>query len=199
MSDFKTIGEYFEKRKKVEIVLRAIFILALTVMTLLIVFSAIMKKTNLFVTWIMLLFPVAAFSFVYLDKYIPYISNRKWLKSIGCENIADNMLISDPISAKSKIYCGTNIIFAAKFGVIIPYEQIAWVYVFNRKLYGINIESSLIVHTKTGKKIPVYAKERDCETIIFTYLLKRCPDLILGYGKEQKERYVKLKEISKIR
>ena len=61
MSDFKTIGEYFEKRKKVEIVLRAIFILALTVMTLLIVFSAIMKKTNLFVTWIMLLFPVDAF------------------------------------------------------------------------------------------------------------------------------------------
>lgn len=183
-----TVGEYMERRRKLEIALRILlFMLIASVAALFILGFSI--------AGILLFFPVVIYSIVYADRNVPFLKNRKWLEKIDSANIADDMKLGEPITRKSKIYCGEKVIFSKKFGVIVPYEQIAWMYRCNHRVNGITIEKYLCLYTKSGKKIPIYAKLKEFkenEKTIFDHVINKCPNLLIGYGKEQKRDYKRI-------
>jgi len=116
------------------------------------------------------------------------LGNRKWLKKLGYEHIADDMLIDNPIMPDSRIYCGEKAIFSAKFGLVIPYVEIAWVYMCRHSVNGFNVDNHLNLHTKSGKKILVYAKKNEFK-ILMLCIASKVPGVIAGYGNEQKLKY----------
>ncbi len=187
-----TVGEYMKRRRKTEIALRTILFMLIAAIASLFILAIYTGNYDFLVTGILLFFPVVIYSIVYADRNVPFLKNRKWLNKIGLEHIADDMQLSEPITLKSKIYCGEKVIFAKKFGVIVPYDQIAWMYRYQRRVNGITVEKYISLHTKSGKKIPIYTKLKEFEEnekIVFEHVIKKCPNLLIGYGKEQKQDY----------
>ena len=191
MSKFKTVGQYMERRKRVEKILRIILFLLLVGVTSLFVIAIVTGDVKFLLMWMLSLFAVGIYAVPYVDRYVPFLINRKWLKRMKLLNIADDMMLAEPTLPKSKIYCEKNVIFCEKFGVVIPFEQIAWGYIYQRRVNGINVDKPINLHTKSGKRIPVYAHKKELE-ILLLCIVKNAPNAIFGYGKEQKKLYKSL-------
>ena len=129
---------------------------------------------------------------IYLASYIPFTSSVKWLKEKGMENVADDIILERPTLPRSKIYCGQRALFCKKPCAIIPYSEIAWVHLYERRAYGIAVEKAVIVYTKDGKKFSLNSNADEFQWLLENYIVKHSPNLIIGYGAEQKARYKQL-------
>ena len=126
---------------------------------------------------------------IYLASYMPFTSSIKWLKKKGMENIAEDIILERPTLPRSKIYCGQRALFCKKPCAIIPYSEIAWVHLYERRAYGIAVEKAVIVYTKDGKKFSLNSNADEFQWLLENYIVKISPNIIIGYGAEQKARY----------
>lgn len=193
MKKYATVGEYVQQKKRTEKIWR---FLALASLAAYIIFAALSLITDedlylkIFMnTWLPLIF----FFTVYLAKYVNFVLNQKWLKKIGQENIADTLSLETPKFSKAKIYCGEKALFCKKIDSIIPYEQIIWAYRYQHSINGIVVERSIRVHTKSGNMFPLNIDPNLFSELMHDYICSHeKPQLIIGYGKEQKAHYKKI-------
>lgn len=134
------------------------------------------------------------FSLIYYLLFHLYAYNFKWLIRNGYENIADDIDLTKPTLPRSGIYCGENALFSKKSKLIMPYSEMAWLYLYRQNLNGINIENSIIINTTDGKCFHLYHKGNEFNWLMVNYIMSKKPDVIVGFGSEQKKRYL---EISK--
>ncbi len=126
---------------------------------------------------------------VYANKYMQLSKSIKLLQSKGMENIADDIVLDKPTLPRSKIYCGQKAMFSKKPCLILPYEEIAWVYVHKDNMYGITVSKSVVVHTKSGKHYTLSADIDEFQWLLENYIVKNSVNVIIGYGTEQKQKY----------
>lgn len=188
-NESKTVGEFIKRRLKREKVWRLIIIAIFVGMVILAVCSLIFDNPNFIIAFIFALYPSVGFLIFYADRYIPTLTNQKWLKKIGCEHVAEEMVLEQAITPKSKIYAGNDVLVCKRHGLIIPYDEVVWAYMYERRVNGIRVESYLAICTKLGKKIPLHGKPKELEIVVFEYLIHKNPSVMLGYGKEQKTNY----------
>lgn len=129
---------------------------------------------------------------IYLASYMPFTGSVKWLKSKGMENVADDIILERPTLPRSKIYCGQRALFCKKPCAIIPYAEIAWVHLYERRAYGIAVEKAVIVYTKDGRKFSLNSNADEFKWLLEKYIIPNSPNIIIGYGAEQKARYKQL-------
>lgn len=129
---------------------------------------------------------------IYLVSYMPFVSSVNWLKSKGMENVADDIVLERPTLPRSKIYCGQRALFSKKPCAIIPYSEIAWVHLYERRAYGIAVEKAVIVYTKDGRKFSLNSNADEFKWLLENYIIPNSPNIIIGYGAEQKARYTQL-------
>ena len=79
-NESKTVGEFIEKRLKREKVWRLIIIALFAGMVILAVYSLIFDNPNFIIAFIFALYPSVGFLIFYANKYIPTLTNQKWLK-----------------------------------------------------------------------------------------------------------------------
>ncbi len=133
---------------------------------------------------------------IYLGSYRPFTSTVKWLINNGMENVADDITSESLMLPRSKIYYGQKALFSKKSHVIIPYSEIAWVYVVE------TTTSFYIVLTYTTEQVKVYTKDGrefflkcdidEFKRLLANCIIPNCPNVVIGYGKEQKARYKQL-------
>ena len=129
---------------------------------------------------------------LYFGFYFDFKKSLKWLKEKGIEDIANDIDPKTPIAPKSKIYCGEKALFSKEPWVIIPYSEIAWTYMYERRTNGILVERSMIIHTKENVKDAFKADEVIFKFLLISHIIKNSPDVIVGYGAEQKAAYGKI-------
>lgn len=126
---------------------------------------------------------------IYLIGYLPFVRSVKWLRQKGLEDVADDINSDKPTLPRSRIFCGQKALFSKKPHVILPYSQIAWVYLYERRSYGIVVEKAVIVFTKDGRKYSLNADAEEFKWMLKLYIIPNAPGVILGYGAEQKHLY----------
>lgn len=134
----------------------------------------------------------------YSIYFHPIIKSEKLLSGKDHEYIVDDIsLTSAPTLPRSKIYCGAQVIYSKKPCVIIPYAEIAWVYVSVKKVYGITVRKDVNVFCRDGAKFLLMAKTDEFQWLLEKYISRFSPDLIVGYGPQQKRMYKQIKKAYK--
>lgn len=184
--------EFIEKKIKSAKVLR-ISLLVVTIVWLASFFIIPNLEFGVSYPLVMLLTTaVITLGIIYLVAYMPFMSSIKWLTKKGLENIADDIILESPTLTRSKIYCGQRALFCKKPCAIIPYAEIAWVHLYERRAYGIAVEKAVIVYTKDGKKFSLNSNTEEFQWLLENYIVKHSPNVVIGYGAEQKARYKQL-------
>ncbi len=130
---------------------------------------------------------------IYVETVMPFTSAEKWLREKGMEHVADDIVLDSPMLPRSKVYCGQKAIFFKKPCVIIPYEEFAWVYLYQSSAYGIiTVDKAVIVYTTDGKKITLRPNYDEFKWLLDNYIIPNSPNIVLGYNAEQRERYRRL-------
>lgn len=130
---------------------------------------------------------------VYLTGYMPLVSSVKWLEKKDLSDVANDISLEKPALQRSKIYCGQKAFFCKKPCTIIPYREVAWVYLYERRLYGvIAVEKAVVIFTRDGKKFSLNANADEFKWLLESHIIPHSPDVVLGYGVEQERRYKQL-------
>lgn len=139
---------------------------------------------------IALTYAVLALGLIYFIAWLPFANSIKRLQQMGLENIADDIDPKTPTLPRSKLFCGQRAFFCKKPYVIIPYAQVAWVYLYERKAYGvITVEKAVILFTKDGHKYTLRADTNEFKWLLENYIILHAPQIVLGYGARQKKLY----------
>lgn len=127
---------------------------------------------------------------IFLICHLPVLMNYAYLEKKELLDIANDISLDAPPSiAKAKIYCGRKALYSKKARTVVPYSQIVWAHRYERSVNGITVERALILYTAEGKKFSVPCTEDEAKWLLGTHLLPACPNMILGFGAEQKKRY----------
>ena len=143
-----------------------------------------------YITALILLFIIGI---VYLNSYNSVIKCSKWFPDMNSERTFDDVP-SVPTLPKSKAYCGSKCIVFKKPFVAIPYYEIAWTYIQVNKTYGITMSKQVHIFCVSGAHFMISADVNEFEWLLENYLLRLNPNIILGYGYEQKRQYRELKK-----
>ena len=137
---------------------------------------------------------------IYIVAWMPIVRSVKWLRGKGMENVADDIALDAPTLPRSKIYCGQRALLCKKPCTVIPYSEIAWVHLYERKLYGIiTVEKAIIVYTNDGKKFSLNSDVDEFKWLLENYIIPNSPNIIVGYGNAQKARYKQLTQSQRIK
>lgn len=126
---------------------------------------------------------------VYFCAYHPIVSSIKRMGDNDVDSLTYDIDTTKPTLPRSKIYCGQRALFSKKPWVILPYKEIAWVHVFEQKMYGMTVQKSVYVYTRSKKRYVLSANIDEFKWLLENYIIKNAPDVIIGYGSAQKERY----------
>lgn len=129
---------------------------------------------------------------IYFTSFLPFLNSVKRLKVKGLESLIEDISLERPTLPRSKIYCGQRAFFCKKPCAIIPYSEVAWVYLYERRAYGIAVEKSVIIYTKDGKKCALNSNSDEFKWLLENYIIPQSPSIVIGYGAEQKARYAQL-------
>lgn len=121
---------------------------------------------------------------VYVLVYPTFLRNRTWLKRNGFEAVADDIDLKSPTHKKAKFYCGQQALFCKKSGVIVPYDQIAWVY-----WSGGKPDNGMVIRTTDGAKFVVRASQLHYHWLVENGLARYCGNVLVDYTVVQRERY----------
>jgi hypothetical protein len=131
------------------------------------------------------------FGVIYFVQYFPLIGNLRWLNQIEKANVADDIQDENRLSKKSKVYCGNFALVCTNPCVVIPYSEIAWIYIYKQTMYGvITTQQSTIIYCKNGKKFTISATPEEAKWLLAQYIIPQSPDVVIGFGAEQKKEYL---------
>ena len=131
---------------------------------------------------------------IYVGTYRPFMVSLKLIKREGLEEAVNDIPLSQPSFPKSNIYCGKAAFFCKKPYTIIPYSEIAWVYIqktITRGYGGYSEQKSLVIRTKSKRKFNLLIDMDEFPAFFQLCILPNTSDLIVGYGHEQKLKYFK--------
>ncbi len=187
--------QFIEKKIKTEKALRIVLIIIVAMFFGSFSLFALTDEVELQLALIMpLAYALLIIAIIYFFRIRPFVCSVKALLDKNC---IDDINLAQPTFPKSKIYCGEKAFFSKNPCVIIPYENVAWVYVYEQKSYGITVQKSVIIYTKDAKKYTINAKIEDFQWLINQYIAKNSPNLIVGYGAKQKKLYKELNPATK--
>ena len=132
---------------------------------------------------------ITACFFVYFRYYRQFAKNMNWLNKRFMEIVADDISLERPTLPRSVIYCGQKAFYSDKYNLIIPYEDIIWIYGFIQILYFIPIRKFYVIRTLDGKKFKLRANSDEVTWLIGNRIIQHSPFLIVGHGKEQERRF----------
>lgn len=141
---------------------------------------------------LMMVLTFAAFALyiVFFNSFYNFCLSDKMLKKNGMENIADDVSLEQPTLPKSKIYCGKYALCSKKPVLVIPYSEIAWVYVNVQKLYGVvTVSKTVVIACRNGRRFSLKADMDEFQWLLQTYLLKVNPNIIVGFGRDQQKAF----------
>lgn len=187
MYDF--LKKKIEGAKKFQTVLLVLLIALVIGIITVIIISQYEFQLAPFIVVMILFLSLWILGVVYYAKYFDMVSNIKWLERNKLQNIGDDINLDKPTLSRSDIYCGQNAFFAKKHRVIVPYAQIAWVYLYVRTTYGVTTEKAVTIFTKDGKKFMLFADENEFQWLMANVIIKHSPDLIVGFNAEKKKLY----------
>lgn len=130
---------------------------------------------------------------IYLISYNSVAKCAKWFRDTDSEHVFDDVP-SVPTLPKSKAYCGSRCVVFKKPFVAIPYYEIAWTYIQVNKTYGITMSKQVHIYCLSGAHFMISADVSEFEWFLENYLLRLNPNIILGYGYEQKREYRELRK-----
>lgn len=135
---------------------------------------------------------------VYLSKFSPALGNSKWLASKGYTNVADEFSVNMPMYKKSKIICGMRSLLIKNIAVVVPYQEIAWMYIQVRKAYGIiPLGKSILIYTRDGNSYTAGGNVDELKAMLTEHILRANPNVLVGFGAEQQKRYKEIKAANK--
>ena len=136
---------------------------------------------------------------IYLSKFSPALRNSKWLQSKGYTNAADEFTVTMPKYNKSKVVCGTKSMLLENVCVVLPYAEIAWMYIEVRKLYGlIPTGRSILIFTRDGNSYYAPGGNVDeLRAMLTEHILRANPNVLVGFGAEQQKKYKEIKAANK--
>ena len=188
------MNEYINKRIKTAKVYRICFLVCLG---LLFLGSYLLSVTKSKHYELLLLYTDALIvsAFVYYIVFHPLMKNIAWLKRIGKEEVINDITLSAPILKKSKIYFENRAIFSKKPCCIIPYEEVAWVYIREQKaLLGlVTVNKEFIVRCRDGKTFALRAYVEEFSTLL-EYIDRFSSNVIIGYGQKQQKMYAECRK-----
>ena len=132
---------------------------------------------------------IVACLFVYFRYYHQFAKNMKWLSSKFMEGAANDIDLGVPTLPRSVIYCGKMAFYSDKFNLIIPYEEIIWIYRYLQLVNGIPIRRFFVIRTRDGKKFKLRGNHDEIAWLIANYVAPNSKDVILGHGTEQEQRF----------
>lgn len=138
-------------------------------------------------------YPIFIIGIIYFISYNSVAKCAKWFRDTDSEHVFDDVP-SVPTLPKSKAYCGSKCIVFKKPFVVIPYYEIAWVYIQVDKAYGITMSKQVHIYCLYGAHFFIKADVSEVEWLLENYLLRLNPNIILGYGYKQKRQYRELKK-----
>lgn len=117
----------------------------------------------------------------------------KFIEKENLQELCSGISVDQPTFKKSGICVGEKAIFLKKNKILIPYNKMLWLYVRTQSLYGIPVYSGIVIVTTNGKKFEVQAKVKEAQAFVLHCKDLFPPYLIIGYGREQKKAFKKLK------
>lgn len=166
-----------------------IFLIVLSVLYFLsiLTISVIGIEEGMIITFL-LFFALIISGFVYLICFYPMMKSVKGFQASGFEKMVDD-IPTNPTLPKSRIYCGSTAFLSKKPFVIVPYSEIAWVYMQVNKAYGITVEKQVHIYCKSGKHFILRADVEELKWLLETCISKFNQNIIVGYGAEQERQY----------
>jgi len=181
--------EFIDKKKSKAKVFRIVLVVLLVAYFLSYAMLAFFEPNQTIGPIVIVNYALLICGIVYYVSYHPFMVSLKLLETNGYENIFYDINLDTPTLAASKIYCGQFSFFCKKPCVIIPYAEIAWVYLYEQRTYGIVTNRSVVVCTRDGKKFMLKADRDEFQWLIDNYILKHSPNVVLGFGEEQRRHY----------
>lgn len=169
-----------------------IFLIVLAVLCFLSMIIIPMLDIDYMGIYFLLFFALVISGYVYLISFQPIVKSAKCIEIAGLENTVDD-IPANPTLPKSKIYCGSKAFFSKKPFTVIPYSEIAWVYMQVNKAYGITVAKQVHIYCRNGKHFILRADVEEIKWLLENCLLKFNPNIIIGYGFEQKKQYKAIK------
>lgn len=152
--------------------------------------SVICIIIGLFGLYAILLMAAIVTLIIYLNKYRAVSKNMQWLESRKFGHIPDTFQETDLEYPKSKLRCGQFAMMAKGTMVMIPYADIAWVYMHNTKLYGIiTISRQAIVACRDGYTYQFPCTQEELQEILKYHILPRNNTLMVGYSPDKQKAY----------
>ena len=126
----------------------------------------------------------------YIAQVLPLLRCMRDLEQRGIDYDVYNIDLRQPSFPQTTVYCGQRALLCKKpQALIVPYADILWAYLYERKVYGITVEQKVVVYTKQGKRFWLDIKSDQFQMLLTRFVQKEAPNVILGYGAEQKARY----------
>lgn len=182
--------EFLKKLKTAKILRITMIVLAVVSVLGIMMFTFSEIFVYLAIIAIDLIFPVGI---IYFISYNSVAKCAKWFRDTDSEHVFDD-IPPNPTLPKSRAYCGSKCIVFKKPFVVIPYYEIAWVYIQVTKAYGITMSKQVHIYCLSGAHFFIKADASEVEWLLENYLLRLNPNIILGYGYEQKRQYRELKK-----
>ncbi|MGN0572857.1 MAG: hypothetical protein ACI4IX_02850 [Acutalibacteraceae bacterium] len=172
---------------------------ALLIIALIIFFIIFLLNPNIFnsgLTFLLLAeFPVLL---IYVVFFKPSVKNIKSMKKREIEDIADDIDLGEPDLPKTKIYCGDHAMILNNPRVIVPYADIAWIYFSVQVINGIEFAGKQVnLYCKDGTHYTFPASGAEIQELIDEVIVAFSPDLITGFGAEQRREYYQVKKAYK--
>lgn len=130
---------------------------------------------------------------------------KKLKKTNELNNVYDEMDATDSLNFnKINTVLTRNYLvdFVEGFDVL-KYEQIKWIYIYKHSINFAEVERAIVIKTKEFKqhkiaKIKPSKNKNDEQEKIFNELVKRCPNALVGFTKENKKEFKEYKKKIKI-
>lgn len=124
----------------------------------------------------------------YLLKLYPICKSVRLLNKYKLQDTSDDLETKSFNLQRSKIFIGSTAFYAKKTNTVIPYYMVSWVYIRQTRIYFIPLPEFVVFQCRDGSRFLVRAN-RDELQMLLQCIYQFSPDLILGYGNEQKKQY----------
>ena len=180
--------ELFEKKLRAELIYRLIIIVLAVLSVAMFFCEPIFGKPAYAIGGVGLYAALMALIFYFATAFRA-LQTRKWLRKNEFEHLLDEAFPPEPNLKKSKIYCSHNAFVCKRQFAVIPYSEIAWVYMQQQRSYGIPVGRNINVRLKDGKTFVIEANIEEFKYLLSEFILKKSPDVIVGFGDKQREQF----------
>lgn len=126
---------------------------------------------------------------VFFAYHRPLGSSIKRIKKSDNPDLLEDISLDFPTLFHLGVFCGKEAMFCNKNYNVVPYANIAWVHVYEERRNGHTLRKLVVLRTTDGKKMSIPMHQDEVQWLINRYIAPNSPNLILGYGTEQKKRY----------